>query len=132
MAYGLLAAADSHLGARHKLSGLFVRRPAIIRPLAIPCYGRASDAANEGKMRGYLVFVLACLAFAAVAGPVSAHRGCRGAPCAYRPVVTLAKCCRRAPAGWGWYLREKLRNDCTPPLAIYDELGGVTLLRDRR
>ena len=35
-------------------------------------------------------------------------------------------------AGWAFYLRQRLRADERAPLVIIDELGGVTLYRDRR
>jgi hypothetical protein len=46
--------------------------------------------------------------------------------------AVLGRCCHPAPAGWGFYLRQRLHSDERAPLAIIDELGGVTLYRDRR
>ena len=71
--------------------------------------------------------------------PAGAYGPCTGSRCALSqeraalpgPIV-LGKCCRPAPAGWGFYMRQRLRDDESAPLAIYDELGGVTLYRDRR
>jgi hypothetical protein len=76
---------------------------------------------------------LACAAFLSAASFAAlAHPACRGrCPLPERQVV-LAKCCCSAPAGWGWYLRQKLHSDCRAPLLVIDELGGAALVRDRR
>jgi hypothetical protein len=71
-----------------------------------------------------------------LASPAFAHNPCGGGRCAIYPrIVTPHKrlarghACR-APSGWGWYLRQKLYHDCSPPLVVIDELGGVTLTRE--
>ncbi len=51
-----------------------------------------------------------------------------GAPPAW---VRPAGCCCAAPRGWGFYLRQKYRNDCRAPLVIVDELGARTFVRER-
>jgi hypothetical protein len=71
---------------------------------------------------------LSAASFPALAGPDCGRGGC---PLPERQIV-LAQCCCRAPAGWGWYLRQKLRSDCRAPLLIIDELGGAALVRNRR
>ena len=43
----------------------------------------------------------------------------------------LGRCRHPAPAGWGFYLRQRLGSDERAPLMIVDELGGVTLYRDK-
>jgi hypothetical protein len=79
-----------------------------------------------------------CLFVASI--PAAACGPCPGSRCALLGSypgsrlpgqAVLGKCCRPAPPGWGWYLRQKLRSDTSPPLIIVDELGGVTLYRDR-
>ncbi len=82
---------------------------------------------------------IACVLFLAAASiPAVA---CGGSRCAlHGPLLgprlpghaVLGKCCGATPPRWGWYLRQKLRDDTSAPLAIVDELGGVTLYRDRR
>ncbi len=89
-------------------------------------------------MRALTAF--ACAVFLCVTSvPAGAYGPCTGSRCAaFRervalpgPIV-LGKCCHPAPSGWGFYLRQKLRDDQTAPLSIDDELGNVTLYRDRR
>jgi hypothetical protein len=83
---------------------------------------------------------LACAVFLSLASiPASAYGPGTGSRCALSPgravlpsPIALGKCRRPAPAGWGFYMRQRLRDDESAPLAIYDELGGVTLYRDRR
>jgi len=45
--------------------------------------------------------------------------------------AVLGRCRHPAPAGWGFYLRQRLRAGERAPLMIVDELGGVTLYRDK-
>ncbi len=86
-----------------------------------------------------ILAVLACaVLMAAAAVPASAH-SCGWGRCAFRPHagaprvhIFVAKGCCRAPTGWGFYRRQKLHHDCAAPLVVVDELGGVTLVRDRR
>ena len=61
--------------------------------------------------------------------PVRAFAGSRGAA---RPHRLRQMPPPSAQPGWGFYMRQRLRDDESAPLAIYDELGGVTLYRDRR
>ncbi len=81
----------------------------------------------------------ACVIFLSAASIPAA--ACSGSRCALHGALpgprlpghaVLGKCCGPTPAGWGWYLRQKLRDDASAPLAIVDELGGVTLYRDQR
>ncbi len=84
----------------------------------------------------------ACVIFLSAASvPATAQYPCGGSRCALSGAIAgprlpghalLGKCCRPTPPGWGWYLRQKLRDDTAAPLVIVDELGGVTLYRDRR
>lgn len=82
----------------------------------------------------------ACAAFlCATSVPAGAYGPCAGSRCAalheLAPLPGHAvRCgCRHpAPAGWGFYLRQRLHGDERPPLAIADELGGVTLYPGRR
>jgi hypothetical protein len=82
----------------------------------------------------------ACAAFLCAASiPAGAYGPCAGSRCAalqeLAPLpghAALGRCRHPAPAGWGFYLRQRLRSDERAPLAIADELGGVTLYRDRR
>ena len=81
----------------------------------------------------------ACAAFlCATTIPAGAYGPCAGSRCAALHVAplpgraVLGRCCHPAPAGWGFYMRQRLRSDERAPLAIIDELGGVTLYRDRR
>jgi hypothetical protein len=88
------------------------------------------------------LFAVACaVLISAVSVPASAHRPCATSRCALAHGypgprlpghAVLGKCCCGAPSGWGHYLRQKLRDDCAAPLVIVDELGGVTLTRNRR
>ncbi len=89
-----------------------------------------------------ILTVITCAALVAAASLPAAAHTCGRSRCApseryaaarfYAGRVALTGCCCRAPAGWGYYLRQKLRSDCAAPLAISDELGGVTLVRDRK
>jgi len=95
---------------------------------------------GEFKMRALPAF--ACVLFLSAAFlPATAQYRCGGSRCALSGVTAgprqpghalLGKCCRPVPSGWGWYLRQKLRDDTAPPLVIVDELGGVTLYRGQR
>jgi hypothetical protein len=69
--------------------------------------------------------------------PAAAHGPCTGSRCAgmqdlarLHGAIVPNKCCCPAPAGWGHYLRQRLRDDRRAPLAIADEPGGVALYRD--
>lgn len=83
---------------------------------------------------------LACAAFASIAlipvaqaggsGCTRAYSYCVGRACTAR--IAIARPCPAPPRGWGHYLRQRLRDDCTAPLAIADELGGIALIRQRR
>jgi hypothetical protein len=85
---------------------------------------------------------LACAAFASIASIPVAQAGCSGSGCtraysycvgrACTARIAIARPCPAPPAGWGHYLRQRLRDDCTAPLAIADELGGIALIRQRR
>lgn len=79
----------------------------------------------------------ACVIFLSAASVPAA--ACGGSRCALHGALpgprlpghaVLGKWRGPTPRGWGWYLRQKLRDDTTPPLIIVDELGGVTLNRD--
>jgi len=87
---------------------------------------------DVSKMK--VLLTLACAAFLSAASlPAFAHPACSRGGCTLpERQIVLAKCCCRAPSGWGWYLRQKLRNDCQAPLVIIDEPGGAALVRDRR
>ena len=76
--------------------------------------------------------------------PAFAYRPCGGGRCSTitrlaPPVVMRRRGLRaraagfhcRAPARWGWYLRQKFYHDCSAPLVVVDELGDITLVRDR-
>jgi hypothetical protein len=71
--------------------------------------------------------------------PAGAYGSCTGSRCAalrelapWPAHAAFGRCLHPVPAGWGFYMRQKLRSDERAPLAIADELGGVTLYRDRR
>jgi hypothetical protein len=92
-------------------------------------------------MRTLSTIACALLIFA-VTTPAFAYRPCGGGRCAtvhrvvppvghWRRHAHRGGCCCRAPAGWGWYLRQKFYHDCSAPLAVVDELGDVTLVRER-
>lgn len=90
-------------------------------------------------MRALTAFACAAC-FCAASIPAAAYGPCAGSRCAILGGwpgprlpghAVLGKCCGATPPGWGWYLRQKLHSDATPPLVIVDELGGVTLYRDR-
>lgn len=75
-----------------------------------------------------------CAAPASAYGPCASSRCAllRGYPGPRLPGrAVLGKCCYSTPPGWGWYLRQKLRDDTAAPLVIVDELGGVVLYRER-
>lgn len=86
------------------------------------------------------LYAFACVAFLfATSIPAAAYGPCQGSRCALSRSlgqlpgqILLGKCCNPVPPGWGFYLRQRLRQDETPPLIIVDELGGVTLYRDPR
>jgi hypothetical protein len=82
----------------------------------------------------------ACAAFlCATCIPAGAYGPCTGSRCAASHELAplpgraiFGRCRHPAPAGWGFYPRQRLRGDERAPLVIIDELGGVTLYRDRR
>ena len=98
------------------------------------CY----DAVRRTQMR--VLSALACAAFLCAATvPAWAYGPCSGSRCAAPQeraslpgYIVLGRCHHPAPAGWGFYLRQRLRSDGRAPLAIRDELGGVTLYRGPR
>jgi hypothetical protein len=89
------------------------------------------------------LFALAFLMTIAMSAvPASAQHVCNGSwcPLPHRFPGTASyvagrairlDCCQSAPAGWGWYLRQKFRADRSAPLVVDDELSGTTLIRDR-
>ena len=80
--------------------------------------------------------VAACaIAVCGLAGLAAADQDCAYSRCAEFRLVPPPKvqrhshrkqagCCE-APPGWGWYRRQKLCHDCSQPLVVFDELGGV-------
>jgi hypothetical protein len=89
-------------------------------------------------MRVLSILVSAAILCAASV-PGAAYGSCKGSRCAdagghsqLHGLIVPAKCRHTAPSGWGFYLRQRLRQDEATPLAIRDEPGGVTLYRDRR
>jgi len=95
------------------------------------------DAVRRTQMRVLSAF--ACAAFlCATSVPAGAYGPCAGSRCAalhgLAPLpghAVLGRCRHPAPAGWGFYLRQRLRAGERAPLMIVDELGGVTLYRDK-
>ncbi len=80
------------------------------------------------------------LAICSFAGPAAADPDCADSRCAEFRLVPPPKvqrhshrrqvgCCE-APPGWGWYRRQKLCHDCSQPLVVLDELGGVVTVHD--
>ncbi len=86
-----------------------------------------------------VISVFACAAILCAASiPALAGGPCTGSRCAglqdlprLHGAIVPGKCCRPAPAGWGHYLRQRLRDDRRAPLAIADEPGGAVLYRGR-
>ena len=75
------------------------------------------------------------IALCGVAGAANADWDCAGSRCAELRLIPppnvhrhrhpkQASCCE-APPGWGWYRRQKFHHDNSPPLVVFDELGGV-------
>lgn len=89
---------------------------------------------------------LTCIFLLSVpAAPAPANQGCEnGSRCPLSNRLSAAhlfkagrgmrlrRCCCSPPAGWGFYLRQKLHHDCSAPLVIDSETGGVTLIREPR
>ncbi len=103
-----------------------------------------SGVSHLGVREVRIVSLLGCFfTILAIATPALSHRGCGGSRCplSYRlsarpaagPVVRFRGCCcPEAPAGWGYYLRQKYHYDCSAPLVIDDELGSAILFRSPR